>query len=88
MTRIDPATNTVVMTTPSIGINGNGIAADEGSVWVSLGQSNKVVSIDPATNEVAGSVAATDPLGVVLGDGSVWVSLPINNVVVRIEPTT
>lgn len=52
-----------------------GIAAGEGSLWVTSWKRNGVSRIDPATGEVTATIrTGKGALNVALGEGSVWVS--------------
>jgi len=76
--RIDPET---AKPTAKIPLDGppRGLATGGGLVWVTT--ETALVSIDPATNEVARMVPLTTqimdqgPIGVAYLDGSVWVSV-------------
>jgi YVTN family beta-propeller protein len=72
-----------------------GIATGEEGVWVAVydGRAgDRVVRIDPATNQVAASVPVRgDPYEVAVGEGSVWVtcnSAESGDVLHRIDPGT
>lgn len=100
LSRIDPATNTILQTVP-LTISGTGgpeaIAYGENSLWVSVTDfdtngnalAGSVLRIDPTT----GSVQATIPVGRGAYDldaetGAVWVPLYEDNSVLRIDPAT
>lgn len=86
--RIDPETNRVVQTVPSVGAPTD-LAAGEGRVWVLNGLDGTVVAIDPRSNE------ASDPIdvgpgagGIAVGAGGVWVTNRLDASVTRIDPAT
>lgn len=70
------------------------VAAGLGGVWVTEADLNKVVRIDPATNEVVAEIALDGlPQGIAVGFGSVWVATSdppdgANGGVSRIDPAT
>jgi YVTN family beta-propeller protein len=89
LSRIDPATNTVVATVtvgPSGGIGGNGVplwlVAYEGQLWTTNGADEQIVRVDPATNTVAQTIpmlvgTTTDaprPGGLTVDSSGVWAS--------------
>ena len=92
--RIDPATSAVVATIQMPEAIGY-VAGDLSGVWAAsdFGGTGSVYRVDPATNQVAGSVQATGSAvgGSIAdlaptGDGGVWVSLFDQGRVVRVEP--
>jgi YVTN family beta-propeller protein len=74
LTRIDPATNSVVATIP-IGGNPAGVAVGEGSVWIADPGTRSVVRVDPKKDRVVRIRVGGRPRGIAVGDGSVWVSV-------------
>jgi len=89
--RIDGETNTVVATIDA-GWRPVNLAGGEGAVWV-RNFDTRLLRIDPSTNTVAASMAATietglqwPATGVAVGDGSVWVAVP--NGIGRVDPAT
>jgi DNA-binding beta-propeller fold protein YncE len=77
LTRVDPATNTVVATIP-VGQNPRFLAVGEGSVWT-LNQGDGTISrVDIKTNTLTTSIEAGLPGGggeIAVGAGSVWVTM-------------
>src|SRR4029079_5546343 len=65
------------------------VAAGEGGVWVSAPLDDRVLRIDPQTNEHAATVrTGRGTSGVAVGAGSVWVTSTIDGAVSRIDPRT
>jgi streptogramin lyase len=91
VSRIDPATSTIIATidvTPDGGGSSNAIAADDTAVWVVAGILN-LVRIDPATNQIVSTTAIDQPIDrLVLGDGTVWLVSSDSNQVRRFDPAT
>jgi YVTN family beta-propeller protein len=93
VSRIDPATNTVVATIPTLG-NAEGVATGAGAVWVANygtpGKPDGVLSrIDPATNQVVATVpVGGNPVYVAFGGGFAWVALWSESTVVQVNATT
>lgn len=100
LSRIDPATNTVLQNVP-LTISGNGgpeaIAFGENSLWVTVTEFDdsgnalptSLLRVDPVT----GTQQAAIPIGrgaydVAVSPGAVWVPLYDDNAVVRIDTTT
>jgi YVTN family beta-propeller protein len=69
--------------------NPNGLAVDNGAVWVGNIDTNTVSRIDPNTNSVIAKIGPFPDRGatVAAGDGMVWVAAG-GNTVARIDPTT
>ncbi len=87
VSRIDPATNQVVV---AISIGQKGflrLAVGEGRVWVAAPLDKVVKVIDPATNQVPASVPAEGCWNVAVGGGQVWVPIG-ERTVMRIHPAT
>jgi hypothetical protein len=85
VTRIDPATNTVVATIslgePDYLWGPTRLAFAHGSLWVLDGKSSSVARIDPETNRVLGWIplgmptqASTGPLGIAATTDALWVT--------------
>jgi YVTN family beta-propeller protein len=92
LSRIDPATNTVVADIP-VGTNPEGIAVTPGAVWVSNHRGGSIWRIDPATNAVVakievGPTGPSGPKDIQSGFGSLWTSVPNASVVIRLDPET
>jgi YVTN family beta-propeller protein len=72
--RIDATTNRVVARVPVPGKAADGSVASDGKVWFPLLLENRVVEIDPATNEVVSSFAVGDgPFVLNEAFGDLWV---------------
>lgn len=85
--RVDPISQTIVATINGIGAFGSVVTDD--AVWVTDIQSNTLVRIDPATNEIVARIAVGGgPASVEVGAGSVWVTNPESGSVSRIDPAT
>jgi YVTN family beta-propeller protein len=88
VSRIDPASNTVVATI-SVGTEPAGVAVGGGAVWVANSGSASVSRIDPATNAVTATVAVGQGPGrVAFGEGAVWVTNWDDGSVSRIDPAS
>jgi YVTN family beta-propeller protein len=92
VSRIDPATNTVVAEI-AVGANPEGITVTPGAVWVSNHRGGSIWRIDPATNAVVakievGAVGPSGPKFLQYAFGDVWTSVPNSSVVVRVDPGT
>jgi YVTN family beta-propeller protein len=61
------------------------VTTGAGSVWATRG--NELLRIDPRTNEVTKTIAASRPQGLAVGAGSVWVT-QLGEHLRRIDPTT
>jgi YVTN family beta-propeller protein len=92
VSRIDPATNTVVATvqTPFALTGAAGwIAAGAGSVWISNPGGNSVTRIDAAGNRVVATIpVGQTPTGLAITPGAVWVANHHGRSLSRIDPTT
>ena len=86
VSRIDPATNTVVQTI-DVGNGPAGIAYAAGSVWVANTGDGTITRIDADSGRPTKTlpIAATE---LAFGDGTLWASQRTANRVVRIDPTT
>ena len=84
VSRIDPATNTVVATIEGVG-SGVGITAGDGEIFAST-RAGHISRIDPATNE-ARPVADLDGwlYGLAYGDGELWATNVDSGVVYRLD---
>jgi DNA-binding beta-propeller fold protein YncE len=94
VSRIDPATNTVVATIPA-GARADccgpqGIDANAGGVWTAIPNANAVDRIDPTTNQVLAIVPAPPACGpVAAAADQVWVAGGCNGAsATRIDPAT
>jgi hypothetical protein len=89
LSRIDPATNTIVATVtigPAGGLGGNSVpiwlVAYDGQLWTANGADGQIVRVDPATNTVAQTIpmvvgTTTDaprPGGLTVDSTGVWAS--------------
>src|SRR5215211_6987424 len=89
VTRWVTPTNPMTRETPTIALPAapTRLAAAEDAVWVLTPTDNRVVRIDPATNDVAATIAVgRAPSGLAVGAGAVWVSRRSDGTVVRIDP--
>jgi YVTN family beta-propeller protein len=85
LSRVDPASRTVVETVP-VGSSPSGVAVGEGAVWVTDNLSQTVSRIDPAVDRVVQTIAVGNaPEGVAVGDGSVWVANSSDGTLSRID---
>jgi outer membrane protein assembly factor BamB len=84
VSRIDPATNTVVATIDGVG-SGVGITAGDGDIFVGT-RDGDISRIDPASNE-ARPVIDLDgwPYGLAYGDGELWATNANTGVVYRLN---
>jgi YVTN family beta-propeller protein len=64
-----------------------GIAVGEGAVWLTDGDANNVVRVDP-TGVVTPIAVGNGPTGITVGDGAVWVLDSLDDTLVRIDPGT
>ncbi len=88
VSKIDPATDTVVATI-TVGGGPKGIVAGGGYVWVSNSDDNTVSKIDPQTDAIVATIAVgTSPEGITYGGGYVWVPNYSSNNVSKIDPAT
>jgi YVTN family beta-propeller protein len=92
LSRVDPATNTVVADIP-VGTNPEGIAVTPGAVWVSNHRGGSIWRIDPETNAVVakievGPTGPSGPKDIQSAFGALWTSIPNASVVIRLNPET
>ena len=74
LSRIDPASNTVVSTIELPGIP-TAVAVGEGSVWISDDSGRAVLKVDPNTNQITDTIhLGSRPQGITVTDGAVWVA--------------
>ncbi|MCW4462943.1 YncE family protein [Sphingomonas sp. BT-65] len=86
VSRVDPATNTVIATIP---VNPGTwyLAFGYGSVWAVSSDKQSIQRIDPATNAVVKTTAlGKQPGFLAAGEGAVWVQEQGDGTVVRIDP--
>ena len=91
VTRWVTPTNPMTRETPTIALPAapTRLAAAEDAVWVLTPADNRVVRINPATNEVVATTAVGRAAsGLAVGAGAVWVSRRSDGTVVRIDPAT
>jgi YVTN family beta-propeller protein len=91
VTRWVTPTNPMTRETPTIALPAapTRLAAAEDAVWVLTPADNRVVRIDPATNDgVATTAVGRAASGLAVGAGAVWVSRRSDGTVVRIDPAT
>lgn len=88
VSRIDPATNTVIATiTVSPGTWYLAFGFD--AVWVVSSESGTIQKIDPATNAVVKTTKlGKEPAFLTAGEGAVWVQEQGDGTVARIDPAT
>jgi YVTN family beta-propeller protein len=94
LTRVDPATNRVVVEIPiQAGVRYEGgadkVAVGEGAVWAQSG--DELLKVDPETNEVAGMVSVgTSSSQLVVYGGGVWTLVQARRGfgLVRVDPST
>lgn len=84
--RINPASGATLATIP-VGKVPLDIDVSPGAVWVANADSDSVMRIDPATNQVVATIAIPDATGVTVGLGAVWV-VGATGQVTRIDPST
>jgi YVTN family beta-propeller protein len=85
---VDPGTNAVVSSS-FIGDSAAGLAAGDGSLWVSKWYENVVERIDPSTGDILATIPTDlSPHGVLFADGSVWVATHRGRAVDRIDPSS
>lgn len=85
-----------VTATIQVGASPRAVAVGEGAVWATVDNANGgpddhlVVKIDPATNEIMGSVQLPEAGDLAVGESSVWVlsRLAADAAVLRIDPST
>ena len=65
-----------------------GIAVGEGAVWLTDGEADNVVRVDPTTGFVTPIAVGEGPTGITVGDGAVWVVDSLDDRLVRIDPDT
>jgi YVTN family beta-propeller protein len=88
VSKIDPATNTVVATV-TVGGNPSGLAFDGTNLWVANESANSVSKINPATNAVTATVAVgLNPYGVAFDGTSIWVTNTGSASISKIDPAT
>jgi virginiamycin B lyase len=91
LTRWVTPTNVRTRETPTIALAAapTRLAAAQDAVWVLTPADNRVVRIDPATNEVVATITVgRASSGLAVGAGAVWVSRRSDGTVVRIDPAT
>lgn len=75
VSRIDPGTNQVADTVRGSPGLAEDIAVSGEGVWIANGPQGSVEQIDPATNEIVGSVHVRTPLSLGVWDSVVWVAV-------------
>src|ERR1039457_2978555 len=90
--RIDPATNTIVVTVKVSGEACSGLASGFGSIWVPVcGKKAALVRIDDAKNAISATlsvVPAAPEGGIATSEDSVWMVTDKNGTLSRIDPST
>jgi virginiamycin B lyase len=75
LSRIDPATNSIVATIP-VGLDPFGVSVGEGSVWVANRTGFTISKVDPATNGVVATIPVGNrPSGVAASESGILVSV-------------
>src|SRR5262249_814608 len=85
LSRVDPATNTVIATIPMPEVAPYHFAADAQGVWV-FDPQRGLFRIDPQANQVVGALMLPGIAGVAVGAGSVWVAVGSTGTLLRITP--
>src|SRR5262249_12283677 len=85
LSRLDPATNTVIATIPLSGVVPYHFAADAQGVWV-FDPHRGLLRIDPQANQVVGQLTLPGIAGIAVGAGSVWVALRSTGTLLRVTP--
>ena len=76
MWRIDGGLSSIAGLTIPVGDGPTSVAFGAGAVWVTNTAAGTVSRIDPATNEVVGTVAVGNaPTGIAVAGGLVWVAV-------------
>lgn len=89
VTRISPASNSVVAEIELALFRATGLAVSQNAVWVSDVGSDQVFLIDPGRSLAAGATkVGGQPLSVARGAGSLWVANSGDGTVSRIDPTS
>ena len=89
VSRISPATNSVVGDPIAVGNGPAEVAVGEGSVWVTNRFDGTISRIDPDPGGAVERIpVGLDPRGIAVGFGSAWVTLSGSNTVVRLDPQT
>jgi streptogramin lyase len=89
VTRIDPATNSVVKRLTGVTGNVSRLDAGQGAAWILDSGAGTVTPIDAATNTFLSPIrVGTRPTDMSVGLGAVWVSDKADNAIYRIEPDT
>jgi virginiamycin B lyase len=99
LTRIDPATNTVLNTIPVAltGVEGpEAITTGAGSLWLTTTAFSEtetlaghVLRIDPATGTVLATInAGRGAFEIAFGFGSIWIANEVDGTIQRIDPAT
>ena len=87
VSRIDPATGSVK--TIAVGAAGRGIAVGGGAVWISDSAQNRLLRLDPKSDEVTQTIGVgSGPSAVAFGEGGVWVANTLDGTVSRVDPVT
>lgn len=89
VTRIDPATNTVVAKISVGGNQGGTIATDAQAVWVTEASTGIVSRIDPQRNQVTATIKLAPGAALLaVSPGAVWVINVPNNTLTKIDEQT
>ena len=91
VTRWVTPTNPMTRQTPTIALPAAAtrLAVTEDAVWVLTPGDNRVLRIDPATNQIVATIPVERaPSGLAVGAGAIWVSRHSDGTVARIDPAT
>jgi len=100
LSKVDPATNSVLASIP-LEISGNAgpeaIAYGDGALWVTVTGldgtrqnpvAGSLLRVDPATGRTVATIPMGSPAGVATSPGAVWVTSHWDGTVTRVDPTT
>src|SRR5581483_9538046 len=88
VSRIDPATNTVVAKIKA-GSGPRQVRYGAGAIWVGNATGRRIWRIDPATNKArAVPIGLIGPDSLAVSDRAIWVSANSGSLVVRVDPRT
>jgi class 3 adenylate cyclase/DNA-binding beta-propeller fold protein YncE len=87
VTRVDPTSNSVLLSIALGAREPDSIAVGAGAVWVADQGLNRVWRVDPVRNEVVETIpVGSAPASITVGAGSVWVANRGDGTVSRIDP--
>ena len=89
LTRVDPASNSVVTTVPMCDVHGHGGTFASESLWLACNPDGEVVRLDPATGAVQARIDLAPGIhSMTSGAGSVWVTNHETGMLSRIDAAT